>query len=333
MKRILLFFVTVFINYITYSQVGIGTTTPKASAILEINSTSKGFLPPRMTTVQRNAIVNPSHGLHVFNTDEKCLNYYDSLTQVWSCYCPSCGETMIYIATSTTNLDFYATYAQYIPATKYTITILPGVTISGGDSALKFTRMTFNAAITINNYGTIVGIGGKGGSAAEQATVTCGGPMPQNGEPGGRGGCAIGTKSGVTITVKNYGIIAGGGGGGGGGMSTGTVLGGGGGSGAGIPGGNIGYGGAHSTVIAGECTPAGNVGANGTMGQATTGGTGGAGANGGVSGGNGGVRGQSGTNGGGTLGGIGGPAGKAIGGGSGNILNNLNAGQRFGLVD
>jgi len=44
-------------------------TTPSASAILQTNSTTKGFLPPRMTTAQKNAITSPATGLVVFDTD------------------------------------------------------------------------------------------------------------------------------------------------------------------------------------------------------------------------------------------------------------------------
>jgi len=48
-----------------YSQnnVGIGTPTPDASSILELNSTTKGFLAPRMTTAERLAIATPAIGL------------------------------------------------------------------------------------------------------------------------------------------------------------------------------------------------------------------------------------------------------------------------------
>ena len=49
--------------------VGIGTITPHSSAKLEIKSTAKGFLMPRMTEAQRNAIVSPAKGLQVFQTD------------------------------------------------------------------------------------------------------------------------------------------------------------------------------------------------------------------------------------------------------------------------
>jgi uncharacterized protein (TIGR02145 family) len=57
-------------------NVGIGTTTPHASAKLDVSSTSNGFLPPRMTEAQRNAIVSPAVGLTIFNTSTNCLNIY-----------------------------------------------------------------------------------------------------------------------------------------------------------------------------------------------------------------------------------------------------------------
>jgi uncharacterized protein (TIGR02145 family) len=64
------------IPFTTFSQVGIGTNVPESSAQLDVNSTNKGFLPPRMTVTERNAIVNPANGLLIFNTTSGCINYY-----------------------------------------------------------------------------------------------------------------------------------------------------------------------------------------------------------------------------------------------------------------
>jgi hypothetical protein len=59
-----------FFNLAANAQnVGIGTATPNASAQLEVSSTNSGFLPPRMTYAQRNAISNPSQGLMIYCTD------------------------------------------------------------------------------------------------------------------------------------------------------------------------------------------------------------------------------------------------------------------------
>jgi uncharacterized protein (TIGR02145 family) len=62
----------------TQAQVGVGTTSPVASAKLEIASTTQGFLPPRMTTAQRDAIVSPATGLVIFNTTTNSLEYKSS---------------------------------------------------------------------------------------------------------------------------------------------------------------------------------------------------------------------------------------------------------------
>ena len=58
-------------------DIGIGTNTPEPSAQLDINSTSGGVLLPRMTTVQRDAIVNPKEGLVIYNTNlQKFQGYF-----------------------------------------------------------------------------------------------------------------------------------------------------------------------------------------------------------------------------------------------------------------
>ena len=53
------------------AQVGINTTSPDASAALDITSTDKGLLIPRMTTAQRTAIATPVEGLSVYDTTTK----------------------------------------------------------------------------------------------------------------------------------------------------------------------------------------------------------------------------------------------------------------------
>jgi hypothetical protein len=62
-----------------YAQqnVGIGTNTPNNSAILDLTATNKGLLIPRMTSIQRTAIVTPATGLLVFDTDFDQFWYFD----------------------------------------------------------------------------------------------------------------------------------------------------------------------------------------------------------------------------------------------------------------
>lgn len=58
-------------------SVGIGTSTPDTSALLDIASTDKGILIPRMTTVQRNAIAVPAAALMVYDSDLMGFWYYN----------------------------------------------------------------------------------------------------------------------------------------------------------------------------------------------------------------------------------------------------------------
>lgn len=67
----------------TFGQsVGISSTsiTPDASSIMELRSSTKGLLIPRMTTTQRNAISSPAAGLMIFNTTTQKFNFYDTTT-------------------------------------------------------------------------------------------------------------------------------------------------------------------------------------------------------------------------------------------------------------
>jgi len=66
-----------------FAQVGIGTTTPHGSSVLDVSSTTQGMLAPRMTTAQKIAIVSPANGLMVYDTELKGLSYYDLPAATW----------------------------------------------------------------------------------------------------------------------------------------------------------------------------------------------------------------------------------------------------------
>lgn len=82
MKRFFILLTFIISSQIINAQVGIGTTTPDDSSILEIESTEKGVLIPRVTTAQRNAINSPENSLMVYNTTTN--NYeYNSGTKIF----------------------------------------------------------------------------------------------------------------------------------------------------------------------------------------------------------------------------------------------------------
>lgn len=69
------------------NNVGIGTNTPDASAILEMSSSNQGVLVPRLTSAQRLAVLTPANGLLVFDTDISCFFFYSSAIPGWQNLC------------------------------------------------------------------------------------------------------------------------------------------------------------------------------------------------------------------------------------------------------
>lgn len=69
------------INVSAIGQVGIGTSSPDASAALDVTATDKGLLMPRMTTAQRTAISSPANSLMVFDTDTN--SYWSYVEGAW----------------------------------------------------------------------------------------------------------------------------------------------------------------------------------------------------------------------------------------------------------
>lgn len=96
-KHLFLVALALLASTIAFSQVGIGTTDPHASAILELDADDKGFLPPRMTENERDNISTPPAGL-----------------MVWCNNCGSNGEMQIYNGTEWTNM-MGGTASPYIP--------------------------------------------------------------------------------------------------------------------------------------------------------------------------------------------------------------------------
>ena len=98
MNKILII-VSVLLCLNLYSQVGIGTNTPYSSAMLDITSTNQGFLPPRMTGAQRDAIPSPAAGL-----------------LIWCSNCGSNGEIQVYNGSEWTNIDSSPAQTLVLPA-------------------------------------------------------------------------------------------------------------------------------------------------------------------------------------------------------------------------
>ncbi|HIC31243.1 MAG TPA: hypothetical protein EYO76_04925, partial [Flavobacteriaceae bacterium] len=75
MKKTITLILILLTSFLSFSQVGINTTNPDASSILDIESSDKGVLFPRMTTAERDAIANPAKGLIIYNIDIDKLQF------------------------------------------------------------------------------------------------------------------------------------------------------------------------------------------------------------------------------------------------------------------
>jgi len=108
-----------FVMYSVRGQVGINTTTPNENSFLHISEvfngkrTAKGLIIPRLTTAERdskwnlsaNALTNSEEGLTIYNTDEKCYNYYNSDENSWKSLCGSMGNAKFALDCSTISVN------------------------------------------------------------------------------------------------------------------------------------------------------------------------------------------------------------------------------------
>ncbi|MBS1511186.1 MAG: hypothetical protein JST86_10110 [Bacteroidetes bacterium] len=171
MKK-LFYFLLLVLPALSYAQVGIGTTTPVSSAALDVTSTTKGFLPPRMTQAQMNAISNPVDGLIIYCTDcsPKGLYVYDgSSTPAWS--------GIKTIGNSSNSSNGSASVSTWDCGGAQTGLLIVGQAASGVTkvvTATVTTAGTYNISTTANGV-TFSGSGTFAGTGNQQITLTASG--------------------------------------------------------------------------------------------------------------------------------------------------------------
>jgi hypothetical protein len=134
------------------AAVGLGVTSINASSVLDLVSTTRGFLPPRMTTAQRNAIASPAAGLSVYNSS---LATNDVYTSAW--YQQPNGLT------GSGTLDFPNTLAQTSSDMTITVTgaavgdiVILGTPVQGANSTFTaFVSATNTVSVRMNNYSAL----------------------------------------------------------------------------------------------------------------------------------------------------------------------------------
>jgi len=204
-KRIVTFILFSLILTRAYTQVGIGTTTPDASAILELDDSSsltrKGLLLPRMTSTERNSIVNPAEGLWIYNIDSDCYNYFSGGNWMEICGSvlppPPSAVYTIGAGSACSNTSINGTYAV--------TTALDGTNTITLDATVTTIGLWNINTNTVNGY-SFSGIGIFTGTGTQQITIT-GDGLPLNcgtnsftitGDAGAGGTC---TKN-VTIAER-----------------------------------------------------------------------------------------------------------------------------------
>jgi hypothetical protein len=147
-------------------------TTAAASAVLDLKSSTKGFLPPRMTIADRDAIASPASGLLIWCTDcgtTGAINIYNgtmwtNITAVPDI--PTIGTVIGGIGQAT--VAFTASEnSDGLSINGYTVTSNPGgITVTGTDSPIPFTGLTNGTSYTF----TITATNSVGTSLASAAS-------------------------------------------------------------------------------------------------------------------------------------------------------------------
>lgn len=158
----------------TTKALGIGTATPDVSAALDIFSTTKGLLAPRMSAVNRDAIVAPAAGLLIFNTTTSKYNYYNGavwvtvdsgsgpVSSAWNDLTDPTGNLALSMANRTSTFTYNAATGV---SNLFNLTDGVGNTGSGyllnvvgaAGSTIKPLKVTANGAdvLTVNAVGAI----------------------------------------------------------------------------------------------------------------------------------------------------------------------------------
>ena len=148
MKKTILLILLFIIPTISFAQVGIGTTTPNTSSALDVVSSTKGFLMPRMSTTDRTGISTSlsTDGLQVYDTTTHSIWYYKHSITNWV---ELSGSTSPIVAFGKVNSDGSAAKIHGATVTRnsqgnYTVTFLSA--LSSADYIIQLSILDSNGA-------------------------------------------------------------------------------------------------------------------------------------------------------------------------------------------
>ncbi|WP_226915739.1 beta strand repeat-containing protein [Hymenobacter siberiensis] len=197
-------------------SVGIGTTAPAASAALEVSSASKGLLPPRLTTAQRDVIASPAAGLTLYNTTTGKLNTWNGTS--WDAALSATEQPIINPSVTFVYTGTVQTYT--VPAGVTSLQVdakgAAGGTGSGSTFGLNVggAGARVQATLSVSPGQVLQILVGAGGGYTTGAVLSGGYNGGGSASAGGTGGGATDLRgSGGTLADRL--LVAGGGGGGG----------------------------------------------------------------------------------------------------------------------
>ncbi|MEK7224331.1 MAG: hypothetical protein AAB221_01450 [Bacteroidota bacterium] len=189
-SRLLLCICLLFVAATTQAQVAIGIASPAASAMLDVTSTSKGMLIPRMTTTNRTAIASPATGLQVYDTDLNQFYFYNGTA--WTAFANNTNYWTLLSGNIYNNTGTNVGIGTTTPGDK--LEVNGNIRLSGTGTILAAPSTTGSAnSITLRAGDPYVPNGGSGGSVNITATNN----MPA----GGSGWTNLGTSGAVNITA------------------------------------------------------------------------------------------------------------------------------------
>ena len=167
---LILIIAVVFVSF-SQSSIGIGTATPNPTAILEVRSTNKGFLPPRMDNIEMNDINSPVEGLMVYCTScsPEGIYVYDGVEFRHLLFFKKKIETFsiadVQTSIGSTFFEISPTLIPNVATATYTLIGPPKgvVSISGR-------KVSIDADMTIGKYNITVKATGNGNYTGEVQT-------------------------------------------------------------------------------------------------------------------------------------------------------------------
>lgn len=204
------------ISISSFAQIGIGTTLPDASAVLDMTSTTQGVLIPRMTTAQRTAITSPAIGLQVYDTDTNAVWLYNGAT--WIQGSGGAGKFIEGAASDIAYYDGRVGIGRNAFSTAHKLWVEGAKTTDGTNTVARFIGAYEGTGTNVSTYGATFDVENRGdgtisygiasyNTVANKSTGVITVAEPTRSEVNNETGGTINFVYGNTSVINNNGTI------------------------------------------------------------------------------------------------------------------------------